>query len=259
MTATGSRDSYYRSMSARYDGTLVVMPALNEEAAVAGVVAEVLAALPGAACLVVDDGSRDRTAERARSAGADVAVLPFNLGVGGAMRVGFAYARERGFAAVVQVDSDGQHDPRSVPTLLAELTRYDVVLGARFAGAGGYEARGPRRWAMRVLALSLSRIAATRLTDTTSGLRASGPRAIRLFADHYPAEYLGDTVESLVIAARSGCTITQVPVEMRPRAGGVPSHRPLKAALYLGRAALALLFAVLRPPVLMADEQADTG
>lgn len=228
--------------------TLIVMPAWNEEASVGAVVSEVFTELPGIACLVVDDGSTDRTAEEAASHGAIVARLPFNLGVGGAMRVGFKYALAHGFDNVVQIDSDGQHVPASVPDLLNALDAADLVIGARFAGEGDYVAAGPRRWAMSVLASLLSRTAHTRLTDTTSGMRASGPRAVRLFAQHYPAEYLGDTIEALVIAARAGCTIRQVPVAMRPRAGGVPSHNPFKAAAYLARVGIALVFALIRPP-----------
>src|SRR5690606_24896104 len=116
------------------------------------VVREVRAAMPDALCLVVDDGSVDATAQVARDAGATVIELPFNLGVGGAMRAGFRFARDNGYAVVVQVDADGQHDPRDIPTLLARLDDADIVIGSRFAGAGDYDARGPRRWAMRVLA-----------------------------------------------------------------------------------------------------------
>jgi glycosyltransferase involved in cell wall biosynthesis len=228
--------------------TLIVMPAFNEEASVGDVVREVYAALPGVDVLVVDDGSADTTSAVARAAGARVATLPFNLGVGGAMRVGFKYALENGYRNVVQIDSDGQHDPASVPALLLELESADLVLGARFAGEGDYTVRGPRQWAMTVLATILSSTSRTRLTDTTSGYRASGPRAVALFAEHYPAEYLGDTIEALVIASRSGLVIRQVPVSMRARAGGVPSHNPFKSAAYLARAALALTFAFIRPP-----------
>ena len=224
-----------------------MLPALNEQASIAHVIAEVRAALPGVTCLVVDDGSVDRTAAIAREAGAVVASLPFNLGVGGAMRLGFNYALDYGFDNVVQVDADGQHNPASVRSLLAALDGADLVLGARFAGEGDYEAKGPRRWAMRVLAAILSRVAHTRLTDTTSGFKASGPKAVALFAQHYPAEYLGDTIEALVIAARAGCVIRQVPVAMRPRSGGTPSHNPFRSAAYLGRAALALGFSLIRP------------
>lgn len=240
-------------MPHQLERTLIVMPALNEEASVAAVVREVQAKLPGVTILVVNDGSTDNTTVEAGAAGALVAELPFNLGVGGAMRVGFKYALEHGFENVVQVDSDGQHDPAGVPQLVEELATADIVLGARFAGEGDYTVRGPRRWAMVVLSTVLSRVAHTRLTDTTSGFRATGPRAVRLFAEHYPAEYLGDTIESLVIGARAGCIVRQVPVAMRPRAGGTPSHNPFKAATYLGRAGIALVFALIRPPLTLAQ------
>jgi len=227
--------------------TLVVMPALNESASVAGVIAEVREALPDVECLVVDDGSRDDTSRVARAAGARVAQLPFNLGVGGAMRLGFRYALANGFDNVVQIDADGQHDPRDVPRLLEGLESADVVIGARFAGTGDYEVRGARKWAMRLLSRTLSVATKTTLTDTTSGLKASGPRAVELFAEHYPAEYLGDTIEALVLAVRNGCRVAQVPVAMRPRAAGIPSHNPAKSGIYLLRAVLALLVAFVRP------------
>ncbi|MBC7592156.1 MAG: glycosyltransferase family 2 protein [Salinibacterium sp.] len=240
-------------MVSSLEKTLVVMPAFNEEESVRAVVLEVFEKLPGITCLVVNDGSWDSTSAEARAAGALVAELPFNLGVGGAMRVGFRYALEHGFENVVQVDADGQHDPAGVLALLSRLETADLVLGARFAGEGNYAVKGPRRWAMLMLSWFLSRTARTKLTDTTSGFRLSGPRAVRLFAEHYPAEYLGDTIESLVIAARAKCVIAQVPVAMRVRSGGRPSHHPVKAAVYLARAVLALFFALLGPPVLLKD------
>jgi glycosyltransferase involved in cell wall biosynthesis len=227
--------------------TLIVMPAFNEETSVASVVTEVLTKLPGVACLVVDDGSTDATAVRAREAGALVASMPFNMGVGGAMRLGFQFAVENGYSVAVQIDADGQHDPASVPALLAGLDNADLVIGARFSGVGDYEVRGPRRWAMNVLSGVLSRVVRTRLNDTTSGFKANGPRAIALFSHSFPAEFLGDTVEALVIAARGGLVVAQVPVAMRPRAAGQPSHNPVKAAVYLGRAFIALVVALLRP------------
>ena len=225
---------------------LVVLPAWNEAASLPAVLAEIAHHLPDVGVLVVNDGSSDSTSLVARSHGAEVLDLPFNLGVGGAMRAGFRYALANGFDAVVQVDADGQHDPRDVPLLVERLHGADVVIGARFADRGEYDVRGPRRWAMRVLASVLSRLARTRLTDATSGFRAAGPRAIRLFAIHYPAEYLGDTIESLVIAVRAGLTVEQVGVAMRQRSAGRPSQRPWKAAVYLMRACLALSISLTR-------------
>lgn len=239
------------------EATLVVMPAFNEAAVVGDVVREVFEQAPGAAIVVVNDGSHDRTREVAEQAGAVVLDLPFNLGVGGAMRTGFKFAQRAGYRYVVQVDADGQHNPADVGRIVEALAEHDVVIGARFAGVGDYVARGPRRWAMAVLAWGISRVAGTRLTDTTSGFRGSGPRAIAYFADHYPAEYLGDTSESLVMAAKAGLSIGQVPVAMRPRAGGAPSQSPLRAAAYLVRAVAALLVAVARPTAdrILEDER----
>lgn len=228
---------------------LIIIPALNEEQSLPAVLADLRAQVPEADLLVVDDGSTDGTAQVARQGGALVLPLAYNLGVGGAMRAGYRFAQREGYAVAVQVDADGQHDPGQVHELVALLTagEADVVIGARFAGRGSYTVRGPRRWAMSVLSGVLSRIAHTRLTDTTSGFRAANRAAIRQFAADYPAEYLGDTVEALVIACRAGLVVRQVPVEMRPRQAGEPSHDPWRAAVFLGRAVLAVLIAVSRP------------
>lgn len=229
------------------DQVLIVMPAFNEAEVIATVIAEVRETLPGVHVLVVSDGSTDATVAVARAAGARVLELPFNLGVGGAMRLGFRYALENGIPVAVQLDSDGQHNPADVPALVAQLPAHDVVIGARFAGEGDYVVRGPRKWAMRFLSGTLSSALGTRLTDTTSGFKAHGPRAIALYAYDFPAEYLGDTIESLVTGHRGGLRFTQVGVAMRERAGGTPSHNQLKSAVYLGRAFFALAIAFLRP------------
>ena len=234
-------------------GLLVVLPALNEEESVAQVIDEVRGAQPGAAILVVDDGSSDRTAEFARGAGAMVMRLPFNLGVGGAMRAAYRYGHEHGYQLVVQVDADGQHDPGEIAVLLEAANGADVVVGARFAGRGSYQVRGPRRWAMRFLALILSRILRTPLSDPTSGFRLANARATAFFAEQYPEEYLGDTVEALVVAHRAGLRIVQVPVAMRARDAGVASHNPARAAIYLARAMAAVGLALMRRRPQLSD------
>ncbi len=225
---------------------LVIVPAFNESEAVGDVVRSVRAVDASYAVVVVDDGSTDNTAAAARAANAIVLELPFNLGVGGAMRVGYRFARDNGYDVAIQVDGDGQHDPSELPGLVEDLAQADIVIGARFAGKGDYVVRGPRRVAMRMLARSLSRTCRTPLTDVTSGFRAVNRPAIGLFAEHYPSEYLGDTIESLVMAARAGLRITQRPVAMRPRTTGAPSQSPLRAAAYLGRAVLVLVLARAR-------------
>jgi glycosyltransferase involved in cell wall biosynthesis len=225
--------------------TLVVIPAYNEVASLPGLIAEVRSASPDSRILVVDDGSLDATSAVAAASGADVLTLPFNLGVGGALRAGFRYAWRQGYQRMVQVDADGQHDPAEIASLLERLEVADLVVGGRFAGQGDYRVGRSRRLVMAMLARSLSRRTHAALTDTTSGFRAFGPRAIALFARNYPAEYLGDTVEALLMAARARLVVVQVPVVMRPRAGGVPSHSAMKSAALLARTLPAF---VLRPP-----------
>ncbi len=234
-------------MSTVVENTLIVLPAWNEEEAIGGTLSEILRVVPGARLLVVNDGSTDSTAQIARNHGVAVASFPFNLGVGAAMRFGFRYAKAHGFDNVIQLDSDGQHDPAYLAQLLEQLQSHDIVIGARFAGEGSYTVSGPRKWAMRMLSAVIGRTARTRLSDTTSGFRASGPRAVSLFANDYPAEYLGDTVESLVTALRSGLRVTQVPVAMRTRAGGQPSQSAWRSTAFLFRAVIALAWLTSDP------------
>lgn len=225
---------------------LIMIPAWNEVASIGEVVAEIRGELPGTDVLVIDDGSADDTALAARQAGAAVVRLPFNLGVGGARRLGFRYAKAHGYQIAVQMDADGQHDPRYVPKLIDGLQEASLVIGSRFAGEGDYHVHGPRLWAMRLLSVVLSRMARQRLTDTTSGFRACDRALIELFAQWYPVEYLGDTVETTVRVLRLGYKVRQVPVAMRQRFRGTPSKSPAKALMYLSRAFLSLVLAVTR-------------
>lgn len=228
---------------------LIIMPAWNEEEAIGETIKELHRVLPGPDLLVVNDGSTDRTAAVAQAAGARVLSLPFNMGVGGAMRAGYKFAHRFGYDRAIQVDADGQHDPRDVQAVLDGLDEANISIGARFAGTGGYAVHGPRAWAMKLLAMIVSKLAHTRLTDITSGFRAADRVGIEQYCKHFPVEYLGDTIDSLVVAVRSGLSVCQVPVTMRPRRAGTPSNDPVKAALYLMRAMVSLGVAMTRRPV----------
>lgn len=228
---------------------LVVVPAYNEEQTIEDVLAAVLAA--GAVkdqVVVVDDGSTDGTAHLVKKVGVVLLSHSFNCGVGAAMRTGFTYAYRNGFSYVVQLDADGQHDPAHVADLRAVLGSVDVVVGTRFSPKGSrqYSASFVRRVAMRFLAFVVSFFTSTRLTDVTSGFRGAGPDAVRLFKDHYPTEYLADTVDSLILAHRCGLELAQIEVAMYPRAGGVPSQGFVSSVLYLLRAVSALLLGITK-------------
>jgi len=225
---------------------LIAIPAWNEQGSIAEVIEKVKDHHPKSGVLVVNDGSTDSTERLAAEAGAYVASLPFNVGVGGAMRTAFLFAQREGYQAVVQVDADGQHDPADLDKLIAGLDEADIVVGTRFHPDSTYFVGGPRRWAMVLLSKALSRMNRSRVSDPTSGFRSAGPKAIDLFSVQYPAEYLGDTVGSLSIAIRQGLVVREAPVTMYYRAIGRPSKNALWSALYLGRATLALIATVLQ-------------
>ena len=226
--------------------TLIAIPAWNEAASIADVINKVREHRPDVDILVVDDGSQDSTASLARQVGATVVSLPFNVGVGGAMRTAFLYAQRHGYRALAQVDADGQHDPGDLDRILEGLDTADIVVGTRFHPNSMYFVGGPRRWAMVLLSKALSRMNRGTISDPTSGFRSAGPRAIDLFAAEYPADYLGDTVGSLAIAIRQGFVVHEAPVTMYFRQTGRPSKNALWSAMYLGRATLAILATSLK-------------
>lgn len=215
--------------------TLIIMPAWNEEEVIGGTIEELFRMMPEVDLVVVNDGSTDRTSEIARAAGAFVIDLPYNMGIGGALRTGYKYARQAGYDRAIQVDADGQHDPKGIRTVLAGLGDVNISIGSRFAEATNYKVSGPRKWAMVVLARMFTMISGEKFTDATSGFRAADRRAIEQYCEHLPAEYLGDCIDACVMAIRSGLTVKQVPVEMRERQGGTPSSSPWKSAVYLVR------------------------
>ena len=225
---------------------LVVIPAFNEANSIGNVIKDIRIHIPGASILVVDDGSRDKTVEVAESAKVSVLSLPFNVGVGGALRAGFLYAYRNSFTQVLQIDADGQHRAEHAAMLLESADGFDIVIGSRFAESkNNYDASFLRRLAIRLLSTAISKICKTKLTDVTSGFRLSSSSAIELFMKDYPVEYLGDTVESLVIAHKSGLSIKEVPVQMFKREFGSPSQNVLKSSWYLLRAFLVIILSLI--------------
>jgi glycosyltransferase involved in cell wall biosynthesis len=217
---------------------LVVVPAKNEADTIAAVVVALLAL--GHPTLVVDDGSTDATAALAEEAGATVVSMPFNLGVGGALRCGFRYAIDHGYELVVQCDADGQHRPDQVEVLVdtQRRTGAHLVIGNRFQGPEHYAVSRGRRAVMKLLSTTVRLRTGLRITDTTSGFRCISRPLLDAFADSYPVQYLGDTFEAVVVAGRAGYRVTEVPVAMSHRGGGAPSAPSLAAATYAVRAVL---------------------
>ncbi len=174
-------------------------------------------------------------------------ILPFNLGIGGAVQTGFRYALELGYERAVRLDGDGQHDPAELSKLLAPLERgeADVVTGSRFAN-GGDEYRPPlgRRIGITWFARLVSLLTRQRVTDTTSGFQALNRRGIELFARDYPSDY--PEVEATVLVHKTGLRLVEVPVSMREREHGSSSITFVRSVYYMLKVTLALLVAMVR-------------
>jgi glycosyltransferase involved in cell wall biosynthesis len=231
---------------------LVFIPAWNEEAALAGVIADVRKAIPGADILVVDDGSTDATPERARAAGALVASLPFNQGLGAALQTGYLYALRNGYDVCAHLDADGQHPAEEVARLLAEVTadRADLVIGSRYhagavAASGDYRPTLSRRIGTSVFRFFLTLATRQRFTDTTSGMRAANRRVMALFSQHYSPDFA--EIESLQLAVRQGLRVEELPVRMLERAGGSSFLTPLRSAFFIFKGLVVLLVGQFRP------------
>jgi glycosyltransferase involved in cell wall biosynthesis len=225
---------------------LAVVPAYNEAATVARVVAHLHDEEPELDVVVIDDGSTDATALRAQAAGARVLRLPFNLGIGGAVQAGFAYALEHGYDYMVQVDGDGQHDAAEIDKLFGAMDAgcADMICGSRFADRTGYVAPISRRTGIHIFAFLLSRLLRQPVTDPTSGFRLYNRRAIALFARDYPHDY--PEVEAVLMLHHHRLTMCEVPVRMFRRGGGVSSISSGKSFYYMLKVLLALFVGLAR-------------
>lgn len=242
--------------------SLVVVPAYNEADAVADVVRDLRRHAPDFDVVVVDDGSTDDTSGRARSAGAAVVKLPFNLGIGGAVQTGFVYARDHGYSYVAQVDGDGQHDAaeliKLVDTMRADPS-VDMVCGSRFLTSDyRYPAPISRRTGIHLFSFALTRILSQRVSDPTSGFRLFNRRAIELFARDYPHDY--PEVEAVLMVYANRLRLAEVPVRMHVRPYGRSTITRPRSLYYMVKVSLALMVGLLRRrPVVEAGDSAPVS
>jgi glycosyltransferase involved in cell wall biosynthesis len=226
---------------------LAIVPAYNEEESIGSVIDEIRAFDSGFDIVVVDDGSVDRTAGVAADRGVHVVRLPFNLGIGGAVQTGYRFALEHGYDLAVQVDGDGQHDPRELSKILEPVLDggADLVVGSRFYGdAGAFRSSATRRVGIRIFAAVVSAVVRQRVTDTTSGFRAVNGRGIALFAADYPHDY--PEVEATVMCVKHKLRLAEVPVTMRERSGGRSSITALRSVYYMTKVLLAIFVGLFR-------------
>jgi glycosyltransferase involved in cell wall biosynthesis len=220
-------------MMLRNSDVLIVIPAFNEAESITKVIEQLQIAEFD--ILIVDDGSTDNTASVAEKNGVPVLQLPFNLGVGGALRAGFQIALDWGYQAVVQVDADGQHPISSINDLINEMNLQDshLVLGSRFLSSEtSMSISRFRRFIMQILARSASKATNTKITDSSSGFRIIRNPLLLEFSQTLSINYLGDTYEALILAGRAGYKVSEIPAPMNNRDLGKSTASSFEAAKF---------------------------
>jgi glycosyltransferase involved in cell wall biosynthesis len=226
---------------------LIIIPAFNEEARIGEVILRVREVVPDYDVLVINDGSRDDTAQVARDAGAIVVSHPFNLGYGVAIQTGYKYALSKGYEFAVQMDGDGQHDTAFIQHLLAPVLadETDFALGSRFLGAESYAPPLARRLGMALFRWLISALIGTRITDSTSGYQAFNRRVLRFFTTEvFPCDY--PDADMLLTLHRANFRIMEVPVRMHANVSGKSMHAGWKPLYYIFKMLLSIFVTLLR-------------
>jgi len=226
--------------------TMVIVPAFNEEGAIAGVVESIHRELPGAPVVVIDDCSVDSTVARARQAGGLVLSLPHHLGLGGCVQTGYKLAYELGYEFVIRVDGDGQHDAKYIPAILDALqsSGCEMVIGSRFVEKSSEHTSPVRSLGIIFFRAVLRPILGKPVHDPTSGFVGVNRRALAVFSKSFPLEY--PEIETLVVLQRRAFRFMEVPCRMLPRLTGRSSITALKSVYYIIHVLLGVLINVLK-------------
>lgn len=220
---------------------LIIIPAYNEEGSIQSVVNNLIENYPQYDYVVVNDGSVDETKDICNREYYQVLHLPINMGIGGAVQMGYRYAEVNHYDVAVQIDGDGQHDVAFLAGMLKlmEEDKADIVIGSRFVEKEGFQSSGMRRIGIRFLSILGKVLTGVRVKDITSGYRAVNRRFIKIFAQDYPSDY--PEPEAMVIAAVYGGRIAEVPVIMKERVSGESSITMKRSVYYMIKVSLAMI------------------
>lgn len=225
---------------------LIIIPAYNEEKNIEKTVESILKDSSGFDYVIINDCSTDCTKQICEEKGYNVVNLPINLGIGGAVQTGYKYAVRNGYDMAVQVDGDGQHDPKFLEEMAEylEQNKLDMVIGSRFIEKQGFQSSGLRRVGIRFFTWLIKVLTGTTITDPTSGLRMIGKNILTIFAEDYPKDY--PEPESVVAILRRNMNVKEIPVIMHEREGGVSSISLKKSLYYMVKVTLAIIIERIR-------------
>lgn len=214
----------------------VVIPAYNEAASIQSVVESLPDTIEGypLKALVVSDGSTDATVEQTAATDAIVVNHPINQGQGGALRTGFAIAKENGAEIVVTMDADGQHPVEELSSLITPIINdeADYVVGSRYTGVDDSDNGATRRIGIRVFTLLINVMTKSQVTDCTNGYRAIRSEKLH---EMTLAEERFSAPELLIEARKKGLRIKEVPITIAQRAAGETKKPKLGYAFGLAR------------------------
>lgn len=219
------------------DKVLVVIPAYNEEANIEMVVGELERDYPQFDYLVVNDGSRDRTAQICREHGYNLLDLTVNLGLAGCFQAGMKYAYYKGYNYAIQFDGDGQHRPEYIGSMRKKMDEgYDIVIGSRFVDKK--KNLSMRMLGSRIITAAIKMTTGVHVADPTSGMRMFNREMIKEFALNLNYGPEPDTVSYLL---KQGAKIAEVPVHIADRTGGESYLKPTVAIRYMSRTLISIL------------------
>ena len=225
---------------------MILIPAFNEEGAVASVIQEIWRYHPGLPILVVDDCSADGTRTVALEAGADVLSVPYHLGLGGCVQAGYRLAFDLGFEHVIRLDGDGQHDPAYISLIHDTLLRTgsQMVIGSRYVDGQGEHTSFARGIGIVFFRWFLGLILRKRVHDPTSGFVGVNRQALEVFARSFPLEY--PEIEALVVLQRLTFHFEEVPVKMRRHMAGISTITAIRSFYYVLHVLLGVLVNILK-------------
>lgn len=225
---------------------IVVIPAYNEISNIRTTVQDILDHAPGFDYVIINDCSQDGTMRFCTEQGMNIINLPVNLGIGGAVQTGYLYAWRNGYDVAVQFDGDGQHDASYLGEMadFLQAQQADMVIGSRYIKKEGFQSSGIRQFGIRYFSALIKLLTGKRVTDPTSGMRMVNRDVMKIYSEDYPVDY--PEPESVVTILRMGKKVSEIPVIMRERQGGVSSISPRKAVYYMIKVTLAILMECLR-------------
>lgn len=208
---------------------LIIIPAYNEEENIENVVSFICKNYSQYDYVVVNDGSKDHTADICREKGYELLDLPVNLGLAGAFQAGLKYAYAKGYSYAIQFDADGQHRPEFISSMLERIKQgYDIVIGSRFVNER--KGKSLRMLGSKMITVAIKITTGVRVADPTSGMRMFSRSMIGEFAQNLNYGPEPDTVSYLL---KNGAKVSEVPVHMEERQAGESYLNLANSAKYM--------------------------